>query len=113
MATASAQPKVEHPYVIRKPGVCGGKPIIAGTRIKVSLVAREYDLMGLTPHEIMQAHPHLTLSQIHGALSYYYDHAAEILAEIRDGDDFVNQMRENAGPSPVAARLRAAGKLAR
>lgn len=37
MATRRAlKPKVKHPYITHKKGVCGGKPIIAGTRIKVS-----------------------------------------------------------------------------
>ena len=113
MTTLSPQPEVQHPYVTRKPGVGGGRPIIAGTRIKVSLIAREYDLMGMSPKEILQAHPHLTLAQIHDALSYYYDHAEEILAELREGDELVEKMRQEAGPSPVAARLRAEGKLRR
>lgn len=104
---------IRHPYVTRKPGVCGGKPILAGTRLKVSQVAREYDLLGMTPDEIIQAHPHLTLAQVHAALSYYYDHAAEILAELREGDELVKKLRAAAGPSPVAARLRAEGKLRR
>ncbi|HTE18607.1 MAG TPA: DUF433 domain-containing protein [Armatimonadota bacterium] len=113
MTTLSTQPEVQHPYVTREPGVCGGKPIIAGTRIKVSLVAREHELMGMLPKEILQAHPHLTLAQIHDALSYYHDHSAEIIAEIREADALVEKLREEAGPSAVAARLRATGKLRR
>ena len=31
--------KTEHPYVERVPGVCGGAPIIKGTRIAVRLIA--------------------------------------------------------------------------
>lgn len=113
MTTLSTQPEVQHPYVTRKPGVCGGKPIIAGTRIKVSFIAREHVEMGMSPPEILEAHPHLTLAQIHDALSYYYDHEAEIQAELREADEFVEKMREETGPSPVAARLRAEGKLRR
>lgn len=113
MTTLSTQPEVHHRYVTRKPGVCGGKPIIAGTRIKVSFVAREHVEMGMSPQEILEAHPHLTLAQIHDALSYYYDHETEIQAELHEADAFVEKMREEAGPSPVAARLRAEGKLRR
>ncbi len=33
---------------------------------------------GLTPEELARKFPHLTLSQIHDALSYYYEHQQKI-----------------------------------
>jgi uncharacterized protein (DUF433 family) len=51
--------------------VRGGAPVIAGTGIKVLDVAVRYEVMGMTPEEIMVALPHLDLPQIHAALSYY------------------------------------------
>lgn len=113
MTAISAEPNVQHPYVTRKPGVAGGKPIIAGTRIKVSFVAREHVEMDMSPREILEAHPHLTLAKIHGALSYYYDHEAEIQAELREADEMVEKLRREAGESPFVARMRAEGKLNR
>ncbi len=95
MATQHAlKPKVKHPYITRKKGVCGGKPIIAGTRIKVAQIALEYERMGWTPDEIIQAHPHLTLAQVHDALSYYYDHTEEINADMREGERLVEEIRK-------------------
>ena len=91
--TRAPNRKIKHPYITRKKGVCGGKPVIAGTRIKVSQVAIEHDRMGWTADEIIQAHPHLTLAQVHDALSYYYDHIGEINAEIRDGERFIRELR--------------------
>ncbi len=82
MATLTALPEIAHPHIAHTPGTCGGKPRIAGTRIKVSLIAREYEQDGLSPHQIAEAHPHLTLAQIHAALSYFYDHQAEIAEEL-------------------------------
>jgi uncharacterized protein (DUF433 family) len=93
MTTLSTQPEVQHPYVTRKPGVCGGKPIIAGTRIRVAQIALEYDVMGWTADQILQAHPHLTLAQIHDALSYYYENAVEIHADLRAGEALVEKLR--------------------
>ncbi|MCC6446529.1 MAG: DUF433 domain-containing protein [Armatimonadetes bacterium] len=43
---------------------------IKGSRIKVIHIARER-LGGWTPEEIQAQHPHLSMSQIHAALSYY------------------------------------------
>jgi hypothetical protein len=37
---------------------------------------------GSSPEEISFQHPHLSLAQIHAALSYYYDHQQEIDAYI-------------------------------
>jgi uncharacterized protein (DUF433 family) len=73
--------QISHPYVTQVEGVAGGKPVIKGTRTPVrSLVA--YYQMGSTPEEIQTKLPHLSLAQIHDALSYYYDHQAEIDADI-------------------------------
>ncbi|MBI3610936.1 MAG: DUF433 domain-containing protein [Nitrospirae bacterium] len=33
------QRAVQHPYIEKKAGVCGGEPVIKGTRIRVSLIA--------------------------------------------------------------------------
>ncbi len=74
-----AKPKIKpESYIEKRPGVRGGAPVIAGTGIKVLDVAVRYEVMGMTPEEIMAALPHLELSQIHAALSYYYSHKADL-----------------------------------
>ena len=65
-------------YIETRPGVRGGAPVITGTGIKVLGVAVRYELMRMTPEEIMLALPHLTLPQVHGALSYYYANKTEL-----------------------------------
>ena len=55
--------------------------MIRGTRTPVrSIVA--YHRMGNTPEEIQVKLPHLSLAQIYDALSFYYDHQADIDADI-------------------------------
>lgn len=71
------QSEVIHPYIERKQGVLGGKPVIMGTRISVALIV-ELQRMGKTVDEIIALYPHLNYAQIHDALSYYYDHREEI-----------------------------------
>jgi uncharacterized protein (DUF433 family) len=76
-----AKPKArvrDNPYVEKRPGVRGGAAVIAGTGTKVLDVAIRYEVMGMTPEEIMIALPHLTRPQIHGALSYYYATKAQL-----------------------------------
>jgi uncharacterized protein (DUF433 family) len=81
-------------YIEATEGVCGGKCRIAGTRIKVSLVASEYEHQRMTPDEIIEAHPHLSLAQIHGALAYYYDHQDEIRREWREAEELISFLRD-------------------
>jgi len=104
----SSQHKIKHPYITRKRGVAGGKPVIAGTRIKVSQVAIEFEHLGWSADEIVQAHPHLTLAQVHDALSYYYDHVEEINADIRTSDQFVEELRKQYPRSLLEEKLGAA-----
>jgi uncharacterized protein (DUF433 family) len=57
------------------------RPVVRGTDIKVSQIASEVEHRGMTPDEVVAAHPHLTLAQVHAALSYYYDHQTLIRRE--------------------------------
>ncbi|NUO09131.1 MAG: DUF433 domain-containing protein [Candidatus Brocadia sp.] len=78
--------QIKHPYVIKKKGVQGGRAVITGTRIPVSTIILWYKT-GKEIYEILDMYPQLTPSQIHDALSYFYDHKKEIedeMALIRD-----------------------------
>jgi len=79
-------------------GVAGGKPCIAGTRIRVQDVVIRTDL-GESPDEIVRAYPQLTLADIHAALAYYYDNRAAIDQQIREGEALAEQMKAQSGPS--------------
>ncbi len=75
--------QTEHPYIVRVSGVCGGRPIIKGTRISVRHIAQLYKAGDLV-EEIVQAYPHLSAAAVHDAISYYLDHQAEIEQEIAE-----------------------------
>ena len=75
---------ITHPYIVTDPDVCGGSPHVAGTRITVRTVVIAVLLHDLSPEELLQHYPHLTLSTIHDALSYYYDHCEVIDREIAE-----------------------------
>ena len=68
--------------IVSNPAVRGGRPIIAGTGIMVSDIAAYTSFQGMTPDDLA-VQLGLTLGQVHAALAYYYDHQAEIDAEIR------------------------------
>jgi uncharacterized protein (DUF433 family) len=69
-----------------------GQPRIAGTRLKVQQIALEYERLGWSPDQICEAHPGVTLAQVHAAMSYYYDHKREIDQAIREDIEFAERL---------------------
>jgi uncharacterized protein (DUF433 family) len=67
--------------ITRTPGIVGGRPRIAGTRISVRQIVILYQ-QGLTPEEITLDYPHLTLAQVYAALAYYHANREAMDVEI-------------------------------
>ena len=86
--------RTDHPYVEINPKICRGSPVIAGTRIRIVDIAIEYEYLNHTPDEIINAHPHLKLEQIHDALSYYYENRDAIDKKIREDKQFIQKLEE-------------------
>lgn len=94
------------------PGVCGGKPRIAGHRITVQNIVTWHEQMGMSPDEIAATYPTITLADVHSALAYYQDHRDEIRARMKADAEFVAELRAKAAPSrlePILADRRTAG----
>ncbi len=66
-----------HPRIVRRSDISGGEPIIQATRISVRHIVERIQA-GQSVEDILAALPHLTAAQIYDALSYYYDHQAEM-----------------------------------
>lgn len=86
------------------PGVCGGRPRIAGHRIRVQDVAIWYERFGMSPDEIVSQYPSITLSDVHAALAYYYAHRDEIRRDIERDENEVAQAQRSI-PSKLAERI--------
>jgi uncharacterized protein (DUF433 family) len=84
----------EHPHIVKVPGVLGGEPIIAGTRIGVAFIARLLQA-GEEPSEIIAAYPHLAPAAVYDAISYYLDDREEI-----------DQLIGDSTPAALAERYR-------
>ncbi len=91
-------------HIEMTPGVVGGKPRIAGTRIAVQHIAIWHERMGLSADEIVDQHPGITLADVYAALAYYFDHLKEIEESIRAEQVFVEEMRKNT-PSKLKEKL--------
>ncbi|HEY5868666.1 MAG TPA: DUF433 domain-containing protein [Candidatus Tectomicrobia bacterium] len=95
---------VEH--IVVTPSICGGKPRIAGHRIRVQDVAIWHERLGYSVEEIIAHYPQLTLAEVHAALAYYYDHCDAIRRDIDDDRLFVEALKK-LHPSKLLQKLRA------
>ncbi len=96
------EPKVElpagyvYPHITKIPGVCGGRPAIDDTRVRVLNIVYLHK-QGYTPGQMLEEYP-LTLAQVHAALAYYYDHQSEIEGYIQEdrawGDRYERENEE-------------------
>lgn len=85
---------------------------IAGSRIKVQHLISEHRFHGWTPEQIRVAHPHLTLSQIHAAFVYYYDHQDLVDQQIRESEEFAAKLHRENEPSQKALVEKLRARLA-
>jgi uncharacterized protein (DUF433 family) len=81
----SVEIPTEHPHITQTPGICGGRPVVRGTRIPVKTLVGYYR-MNYSMTEILAGFPHLTPAECFDALSYYYDHQAEMDSDIATDD---------------------------
>ena len=89
---------VNYPHIVQTPDVCSGLPRIEGTRITVNTIVREVVRLRRTAEEVLIAHPHLTLAQIHSALAYYFDNRESVDAALQTAEDTVAALRANSHP---------------
>src|SRR5687767_3057225 len=76
------------------------------TSVPSSFSRRDVDIVhGSSPEEMHFQYPHLSLAQIHAALSYYYDHQTDIDAEIQSRWQEVNKLPSRKPNSPLQQRL--------
>lgn len=75
------------------PGVCGGKPRIAGHRIRVQDIVIMHDRMGKEPYEIVHDYPSITLADVYAALVYYLDNMEEIREGIAKSERLEDELR--------------------
>jgi uncharacterized protein (DUF433 family) len=88
-------------HIESTPGTCGGRPRIAGTRIRVQDIYVWHDLHGRSADDIVASFPQLTLGDVHAALAYAFDHRSEITAGLVEDEQFVDELRRVSGPGPL------------
>lgn len=94
----------DYPHIESTPGVAGGRPRIAGRRITVADVAVWHERLRLTADDISDAYD-LSLAEVHGALTYYFDHQEAISRQIAEASDLAAALQASV-PSRVPDSLR-------
>ncbi|MCE7934412.1 MAG: DUF433 domain-containing protein [Chlorobi bacterium CHB2] len=79
-------------------GIVGGKARIAGHRIRVMDIVIWHERQGLSPDQIVDLFPELTLADIHAALAYYFDNREQIEADIRSDAEVEAEMKNHPFP---------------
>ncbi len=82
-------------------------PYIAGTTMKVVELVEAHHAYGWSPEELHVQHRYLSMGQIHSALAYYWDHQAELDADLERRFQYAEAQRRAAGESPLVRKLRA------
>jgi uncharacterized protein (DUF433 family) len=88
--------------ITQSPDICGGRPRIAGTGVSVRRIVGWYKL-GWSPEEIADRIGHISLAQVHAALTYYHANQetmeAEIAAEEAEADQLEQAHRQARNPT--------------
>lgn len=75
--------------VVREDSICGGAPILEGTRIRVSDVVAQVEFRDKTPEEVVSSFPALAVSDACAALAYYDERSSQIRREIREREELL------------------------
>jgi uncharacterized protein (DUF433 family) len=102
---SSASAGTDKTHIVSTPDVLGGKPRIAGTRIRVQDIYQWHELQGKSPDEIVSSFPQLTMADVYAALAYFWDHREQILDQMRQQDETVEELKSRF-PSKLPGRLR-------
>lgn len=89
--------RVDYRNIEKDPARCGGRAVVAGTRIRVSIILGCYR-QRMSVEEIVQQYPHLRPADVHDALAYAYEHPEEVEADLEADDEQAAQQRWPGGP---------------
>lgn len=70
---------------MRPSAIHGLKACIAGTRISVADIYVWHELLGMSPDQIAESYPGLTVSHMHTAIAYFHDHTQDIREQVQRG----------------------------
>ena len=91
-------PRKKYPLISETPGVVGGYPVVAGTRIPVRMiVAMSRD--GYDLDYIVTMYPQLSPEQVRAALAYYEAHPARVNEDFARHDRALAELQAGGCPA--------------
>lgn len=93
--------------IVATPGTCGGKPRVAGHRIRVQDIVIWTEQMRMTVDEIVESYPGMTPEKIAAALDYYRAHREEIERHLKEDEELADRLDREM----KSALVRFAGKV--
>lgn len=91
-------------HIIATSDMAGGKPRIAGTRIRVQDVYIWHEHHGMSADDIAREYQ-LSLAQVYAALSYAFDHLETIRTAIQQSEATADEIQQHY-PSKLAKHLK-------
>jgi uncharacterized protein (DUF433 family) len=81
---------------------------VKGTRIGIETILYDFIHCAITPEEIAQTYPSLTLEQVYATILYYLHNKEEVSRYIANWLEWSHQQlkAQELNPSPTAIRLR-------
>jgi len=88
-----------------------GIPVLSGTNTKVIEIVLDRLAYNWDADEIKKQHPHLTLSKIFAALTYYYDNQEEIDKVITTQLNNIEKLKSKTMEPSLRLKLKSKGFL--
>ncbi|HMF19942.1 MAG TPA: DUF433 domain-containing protein [Gemmataceae bacterium] len=88
-----------------------GVAIIAGTTTKVIEIVQDHLAHHWHAEDICRQYPYLSLAKVHAALTYYYDHQAEMEGELEQRRKRVADIKTRRADGAIEDKLRQLGHL--
>ena len=79
--------------------------MIAGHRVRVEDVVVWHEQLGMSPDEIVDAIPTITLADVHAALAYYWDNQDEVERQMAKNSAAADEYRRTLDDGRLAQRL--------
>lgn len=95
--------------IVLTPGTCGGRPRVDRTRIRVQDIYHWHEVEGKSPDEIVHLYPQLTMADVYAALSYFWAHRDELLADMESQRIRYEQLKA-VSPSLLSEKLSKLGQ---
>ena len=85
--------QIQTDRIVSKREVCGGKPCIAGTRIRVQDIYVWHELQGISADEVVSQYPQISMADVYAALAFFWEHREEIRGQMAEESAIVEAMQ--------------------